>query len=395
MIQYKTEQIDKLQTYLQSRQPAMVALLRRLVEAETPSSDPRSQEAALSILTEALELIGFTVEHIPGQLSGGQLLAWPKQEAHPLSDENERPIQLLVGHSDTVWAAGTLETMPFEIDDEKIRGPGVYDMKGGLVQMLFALQASLELNWPMSLMPLIFINTDEEIGSPESTPMIRKLAQRAARAFILEPALGREGRLKTGRKGVGRFKIEIEGRAAHAGLDPEKGVSAVLELSYIIQNLHALNDPPNGISVNIGVIEGGVLPNVIPASASALIDIRVPTVAAAKKLEAAVLALEPHLTGVSIEMSGGFTRQPMEQNEANQRLWRLAQGYGRQLGLDLEQGTAGGGSDGNTTSLYTATLDGLGAVGDGAHATHEFLFAEKMVERTALLALLLMSPAAS
>jgi glutamate carboxypeptidase len=282
--------------------------------------------------------------------------------------------------------------MPFRINGNQIHGPGVYEMKGGLVQMIFALRAIKELKWPLAVMPLVCINSDEELGSPESTPLIRQLAQKAERAFILEPALGSEGKVKTGRKGVGRFQVQVQGRAAHAGLAPEKGISAVLEMAYIIHKLHALNDRANGISVNVGLLAGGVRPHVIPPAASAQVDVRVPTIEAAHQIEEAVKAIRPELKGITIEISGGFNRLPLEETEANQKLWQLAQTQGSKMGLTLQAGTAGGGSDGNTTSLYCATLDGLGAVGDGAHANHEFLFIDKMVERSALLALLLLAP---
>jgi glutamate carboxypeptidase len=282
--------------------------------------------------------------------------------------------------------------MPFQITEKRITGPGVYDMKGGLVQMLMALQALRELAWSPPVMPLVFINSDEEIGSRDSTPLIRQLAKKANRAFILEPSLGIEGRLKTRRKGVGRFSFQIQGQAAHAGLDPDKGVSAILELSYLIQKLHTLNDPANGVSVNVGVIEGGSQPNVVAATGSAQVDVRVPDMETAERVEQALKQIIPELNGCAIEMTGWFNRLPLEKTRANERLWNLAQVEGKKLKLELKEGMAGGGSDGNTTSLYTATLDGLGAVGDGAHADHEFLFIDRMVERSALLALLLLAP---
>jgi glutamate carboxypeptidase len=230
------------------------------------------------------------------------------------------------------------------------------------------------------------------MGSRESTPTIRRLAHGADRAFILEPSLGPAGKLKTRRKGVGRFQINIHGRAAHAGLDPEKGISAILEMAYIIQKLFAMNDPAAGVSVNVGMIAGGVRPNVIAAESSAQIDVRVPTRETAEKVEQAILKLSPEIEGVSLEIEGSINRPPLEKTAANEQLWQTARELGELLNLKLEEGMAGGGSDGNTTSLYTATLDGLGAVGDGAHAQHEFVCLDKMAERSALLALLLLSP---
>jgi glutamate carboxypeptidase len=384
--------IDQLLTILQSRQGEMVELLRRLVEAESPTSVTESQEPALKLLSEAITGLDFAVELLPGTHSGGQLVAWPGDRPNPISAETHQPLQLLIGHADTVWPLGTLEKMPFKIEGNKIMGPGVYDMKGGLVQMIAALQALKELNNPPAVIPFICINSDEETGSRESRHLISRLARLANRAFILEPSLGIEGKLKTRRKGVGRFTFHIQGQSAHAGLDPDKGVSAILELSYIIQKLHGLNDPAGGISVNVGVIEGGSRPNVIAPASRAEIDVRVPTLEAAERIEKTIRQISPQLTGINLEVTGGFNRLPLEKTNANEQLWQLARTQGNRLDLTLEEGTAGGGSDGNTTSLYTATLDGLGAVGDGAHAGHEFLFLDKMVERSALLALLLSAP---
>ena len=384
--------IGQLLDCLQQNQTEMVSLLRRLVETESPSAVPESQEPVLALLSEALTALDFAVERLPGKSSGGQLLAWPHQEPHPHSADSHKPLQLLLGHCDTVWPLGTLEKMPFRVAGNRIMGPGIYDMKGGLVQMLMALQALQELARPLSVTPVVFINSDEEIGSRDSTPLIRQLAKRANRVFVLEPALGLEGKLKTRRKGVGRFSFQIQGQAAHAGLDPDKGVSAILELSYLIQKLQALSDPANGVSVNVGVIEGGTQPNVVAAASSALVDIRVPTLETAARIDQALKQIAPELDGITIEMTGSFNRLPLEKTRANERLWNLAQAEGKKLGLEQQEGMAGGGSDGNTTSLYTATLDGLGAVGDGAHADHEFLFMDKMIERSALLALLLLAP---
>lgn len=384
--------IDSLVNILQQGQAEMVALLRRLVEAESPTSVPESQEPVFNILSETFTSLDFAIEIVPGNHSGGQLVAWPNDEPRPVTAENPNPTQLLLGHCDTVWPIGTLKKMPFQVDGGRIMGPGVYDMKGGLVQMIMALRAIRELDWPLTVTPLIFINSDEETGSRESRPLIGRLARKANRAFILEPSLGVDGKLKTRRKGVGRYSIAVQGQAAHAGLDPDKGVSAILELSFIIQTLHALNNPAEGINVNVGVIEGGTRPNVIAPTSSAQVDVRVPTKEAADRIDEAIRQISPQLAGTTLEVSGGFNRLPLEKTEANEKLWALAKRQGEKLNLTLEKGMAGGGSDGNTTSLYTATLDGLGAVGDGAHADHEFLFVDKMVERSALLALLLLAP---
>jgi glutamate carboxypeptidase len=265
-------------------------------------------------------------------------------------------------------------------------------MKAGLVQMIYALRALREFQVRPEVRPVVFINSDEEIGSEESTPYIRRLARIADRALVLEPSLGLDGKLKTSRKGVGRFTITVKGRAAHAGLNPEGGASAILELSFVIQKLFALNDPHKGISVNVGVIDGGLRPNVVAPESRAMVDVRILTQEDATYLEQQIRNLQPVSPEVTLEIQGSIGRTPMEQTPRNQALWRVAKDLGQELDLDLAAGVAGGASDGNTASLYTATLDGLGAVGDGAHARHEFVRLDKMPERGALLALLLLAP---
>jgi glutamate carboxypeptidase len=243
-----------------------------------------------------------------------------------------------------------------------------------------------------SVTPVVFINSDEEMGSRESKRHIRRLARVVNRAFVLEPSLGEEGKLKTARKGAGSFSITIQGKAAHAGLDPGGGASAILELSYVIQALHALNDLQRGTSVNVGVVEGGLRSNVVAPQSKALVDVRVLNWEEAHRIKEAILSLSPVTPGVRLHIEGGIGRPPMERTPRNRRLWETARELGTTIGVELEEGVAGGASDGNATSLFTATLDGLGAVGGGAHARHEFVFIDRMVERSALLALLLMEP---
>jgi len=246
----------------------------------------------------------------------------------------------------------------------------------------------------MSVEPVVFVNSDEEIGSRTSTRYIRALARSVERAFVLEPSMGEEGAIKTERKGIGRFTVVVHGKAAHAGLDPEAGASAILELSHVIQQLFALNDADKGITVNVGTVDGGLQPNVIAPHSQAVVDVRVPTLADGKRIEQAILGLQPTVPGVRLSIDGGIGRPSMERTPRNRALWKQAREFGKGLGLELKQVRAGGGSDGNTTSQYTATLDGLGPVGHGAHAEHEFLYLDKTLERTALLALLLLAPPA-
>jgi glutamate carboxypeptidase len=372
--------------YLREQLPQMVALLETLTLAESPSTVPSAQQAVLTPLAEFLSRLRYTARLLPGRQSGGHLYA------HPQRRMKQRPFQLLLGHCDTVWPLGTLQEMPFVIGEGIIRGPGVYDMKAGLVQILYALQALRELHLEPAVSPVVFINSDEEIGSRESTPHIRRLARLADRAFVFEPSLGMDGKLKTERKGVGSFTVTVKGKAAHAGLNPDGGASAILELSFVIQKLFALNNPERGTTVNVGVIDGGLRPNVIAPESRAMIDVRVRTQEDARRIEESIHTLQPVTPGVELDIQGSIRRQPMEHTPRNQELWEAARQLGRTINLNLAEGAAGGASDGNTTSLYTATLDGLGAVGDGAHAKHEFIYFDKMVERSALLALLLMAP---
>jgi glutamate carboxypeptidase len=294
---------------------------------------------------------------------------------------------------DTVWPIGTLAQMPVHTVDGLLFGPGTADMKGGLVEIVFALRALRELGLAPAATPVVLVNADEEIGSIDSSRIISLLARGAERAFVLECGEGPDGKLKIARKGVGRFEVTIHGRPAHAGADFEHGISAILELSRQVQRLFALNDPAHGITVNVGTIDGGLRPNVVAPTACAVVDVRVPTAVAGRRLERALRELEPTLEGATIEVGGGFRRPPMEPLARNRALFTAAKRLGRSLGVTIEDaGLAGGGSDANTTSLYTGTLDGLGPIGEGSHATDEHVDLTRLPERTALLALLLIEP---
>lgn len=381
----------RILSYLQERRQNMVDLWQRLALAESPSDDPVAVAPLLALLASELEQVGMAVRLFRGRVSAGTLFA----RSRP-SPEGEREraggLQLLVGHCDTVWPVGTVRHMPVRIEGETLWGPGVLDMKGGLVQMLYALRAVRDLGLRPAADCVVVINSDEEIGSPDSTPLIRRLARRAVRAFILEPAFGRAGKLKTARKASGSFTITIEGRAAHAGINPEEGASAILEMAYQIQRLFALNDAARGISVNVGTIDGGLRSNVVAAEVRASVDVRVRTRQDAAEVEAAIRSLRPVNPETTIQVEGGIDQLPMEPLPRNQALWCLAQILGRRLGLELDQAAVGGASDGNTTSQYTATLDGLGPVGDGAHASHEQALIPQLMERCVLLVLLLLAP---
>ena len=371
--------------YLQGQRGELIRLLESMVRVESPSDEPGTQHGIREIIATELEQLGFRVYRIPGRNSGGMLYA-----SDPGRTRGAKA-QLMLGHYDTVWPVGTLENMPFEVDGDTIRGPGVYDMKGGIVQALLALKTLHHFGIKPRVSPAIFLNSDEEIGSRESGRYISALAPHMDRVFVLEPSLGTEGLLKTARKGIGRFTVTVKGEAAHAGLDPGAGASAILELSHVIQALFSLNDFDKGITVNVGTIDGGLRPNVVAPESQAVVDVRVSTSEEAEAITASILGIQPAIPGTSLDIEGYFGRPPMERTPANRQLWRLVHRSGLELGLELEQGLAGGGSDGNTTSLFTATLDGMGPVGDGAHARHEHLHIGKTLERTALLSLLLIA----
>jgi glutamate carboxypeptidase len=381
------ERAPAISQWLAAHRAELVAFLEKLVAAESPSSEPELHAGVVALLGEALAEAGFRTRRLRGRTTAGQLFARPARRARG------GRYQLVIGHCDTVWPGGTVREMPVAVRDGKLHGPGVFDMKGGLAQLVFALRVLAALRLAPKVEPVIFVNSDEEIGSRESTRHIVRLARRADRALILEPASGPEGRLKTARKGVGRYTVRIRGQAAHAGLDPQAGASAILELSHVIQRLFAMNDAGRGVTVNVGMVDGGIRPNVVAPESTATIDVRVPTQADAADLDARIRALEPRTPGATIEIEGGMGRPPMERTPGNRSAWDAARAAAEDLGIEIGEDSAGGASDGNTTSLYTPTLDGLGAVGGGAHARHEFIYLDKLDERAALLAMLLLAPA--
>ena len=372
--------------HIKGQSSSLTNLVKALVEAESPSAQPEIHDEVRRVLRLALADVGYDSRET----------GVPDKPRHvfavPADRPKGRPSQLLLGHFDTVWPVGTLKDRPFAINGNTMHGPGTFDMKGGLAQIILALGAIRELQLETPVVPVVFINADEEIGSRTSTRYIRWLAEHADRALVMEPALGTRGDIKTERKGIGRFTVTVYGKAAHAGLDPESGASAILELSHVIQTLFALNDVERGITVNVGTVDGGIQPNVVAPHSKAVVDVRVPTVADGQEIERVIHAIKPSTPNVRLHIEGAIGRPSMESTPRNQRLWTLAKKAGTELGLDLHAARAGGGSDGNTTSQYTATLDGLGPVGDGAHAVHEHLLIDKTLERTALLTMLLMSP---
>lgn len=373
-----------LLSYLQPRREEMLAAVARLVEHESPSRDKASLDALAGALAGRFRDLGAEVGLIAHPGGGDHLLARfdaPGAEAPPA---------LILGHFDTVWPAGTLARQPFRVEDGRAYGPGIFDMKASLVLAEYALATLRALGLRLPRPVVVLFTSDEEIGSPLSRPSIEAEASEAAHVLVLEPPLP-GGRLKTARKGVGQFTVEIRGRAAHAGIEPEKGVSAVQELAHQVLHIHGLADPAAGTTVNVGVVQGGTTPNVVADRATARVDVRAWTADEAGRIDRAMHALEPRTPGARLAVQGGFNRPPMERSSRGGALFQRARQIGRSLGLDLAEGATGGGSDGNfTAALGVATLDGLGALGAGAHAEDEHIVVASLPGRAALIAALLL-----
>jgi glutamate carboxypeptidase len=353
---------------------APVDLLGELVEIESPTYSPGVRAVAERLGAE-LEDLGASLR----MLEGDHLVAEFDGEGAPL---------LVLGHADTVWPVGTLAVMPFRIEDGRAYGPGVYDMKACLVLMLEAIRQAGSTRRALR----IFVTADEEMGSRTARPLIEEAAAGVAAALVVEPT-SPSGNLKTARKGLGRFRLAIRGRPAHAGTSLSDGASAIEELAHQILALHRLNDPDRGVSVNVGVVAGGTSENVVAAEAEARVDVRVERAEDVGRMEAALRALEPVGTGTRLELGGGWTRPPLERSAGSSRLFERAREYGRELGLELREESSGGGSDGNLVgALGIPVLDGLGVEGGGAHAPNEHVLLDSLPVRSGLLAQLLIDP---
>ncbi len=367
-----------------ARRETVLVFLEELVSIESPSRDKHSLDALGTLLARHLHQLGGSIEIIPNVQGSDHILArFPGLGA-------KRPA-LVLGHFDTVWPKGTIDRMPFRVEaDGRAFGPGIFDMKAGLASLWWALSVLMNARY-LDRRPIwALLTSDEEIGSPTARGLIEDLARQCAYVLVLEPPLA-DGGLKTARKGVGRFRLKIEGKAAHAGVAPTEGRSAIIELAHQIFAIQQLQDLSAGTTINIGVVAGGTTANVVPASASAEIDVRVVSAGEAARMSAALLALSSLTPEIRLAISGGFTRPPMERTPAVAALYEQAQRIGRQLGLELTEGSTGGGSDGNfTAALGVPTLDGLGVRGGGAHADDEHIVIDSLPERAALLAALLL-----
>jgi glutamate carboxypeptidase len=377
--------LEKLISKINGYQSSMLETLEQLVNLESPSTDKPALDFYAQNLTTRFETLGVETTLITNPTSGAQL----KATFQTPQTGSERP-GLLLCHYDTVWPLGTIEQQPFRVDGDKAYGPGVYDMKASHVIAEYALRAISELELLLPRPIHILFNSDEEIGSLTSRSIIEEHALQSEYVLVLEPPTA-EGALKTARKGVGSFTLQVKGRAAHAGTQPELGISAIDELAHQILYLRNLSDLEQGTMVNAGVVKGGTRSNVIPAYAEAEIDVRAWTQQEAARIENAMGSLQPVSPGVELVVQGGFNRPPMVRSEAIGDLFHKAQRIGANLGLDLQEGSTGGGSDGNfTAALGVPTLDGLGALGDGAHAVHEHILVSDLPVRTGLLAAILL-----
>jgi glutamate carboxypeptidase len=374
--------VAALRDWVGAHRERMLADLGDYVRHETPSTDKPLLAAALAWLEASLlPSLGAPAEVVRadgGDHGDARVFDFPGAGGSPV---------LVLCHYDTVWPAGTLAELPFRIEGDRVTGPGVFDMKAGLVQFVWAVRAVDAAGLPRPPLRLV-LNGDEELGSPASREVIESAARGVRAALVFEAS--RAGALKTARKGVGIFRVEARGVQAHAGLDPAGGVSAVDELARTVLALHRLAEPRAGTSVNVGVIAGGTARNVIAGHAHGEVDVRVSSAAEAARVDAALAALRPADPRAVITVSGGWNRPVMERGEGTAALFATAATLAARLGVSLEECAVGGASDGNlVAALGVPVLDGLGAVGDGAHARHEHISVAGMLERTALAAALL------
>jgi len=369
--------MQQLLAHARAHQAAAASLIRRLVECESPSGDEAALRRMAELVADEVASIAkvrfFRGGHLrcdfqlPGRRKAGRILG--------------------LGHLDTVWPVGTLKTMPFRKRDGRLWGPGVFDMKSGIALFIMAMRALRDLERPVRRRVSLLLVTDEETGSRSSRPLTEKEALASDAVLVLEPAFGPEGRLKTARKGVAHYRIAVHGRAAHSGIDFEAGASAVVELSHQVVRASALTDLERGLTVNPGVIRGGSRVNVVAPYAEAEIDLRFRRAADGRRATRKIERLRPVDPRCRLEITGGVNRPPLERTRKVARLFALAQRLAAEIGVELGEAETGGASDGNfTAALGVPTLDGLGGVGEGAHAPHESVFIDRIADRTALLA---------
>jgi glutamate carboxypeptidase len=366
--------------YFTGRCDQIVSTIRELVEIESPSDNKAAVDALSDVAAAKFAALGATVKIHPAQNFGNHL------QADFPGKSGTKPV-LLLGHYDTVYPLGTLTSMPCRIAGDKLTGPGVLDMKSGIAFMLHAI-AALQDWYGQLLRPVtVLLVSDEEIGSDSSRAITETLARKSAAVLVLEPSYGLEGAVKTARKGVGGYQIRVTGKSAHAGLDFQKGANAIVELARQVEKVSRFTDLKNGITVSAGLITGGTRVNVIPSEANATIDVRIARMRDAAVIEKKMRGLRPFNRKCKVDVTGGLNRPPLERTSAVAALYAKAVAIARDLGWKLGEAAVGGGSDGNfTAGLGIPTLDGLGGVGDGAHATHEHILISELPRRVALLA---------
>lgn len=368
-----------------SLQASMLDTLELLVHYESPSQHKDKLDVLAAVLSGRFQAVGAQSEILTSAKRGHHIRA---VVAPSQAEANVKPV-LILGHYDTVWPVGTIADRPFRIEDGFAYGPGIFDMKGGLVIIEYALRLIKLMNLPLPRPVVVLLNSDEEIGSPDSRKLIKQHARLSEYVLVMEPALP-GGELKTARKGVGAFTVAVTGRAAHAGAEPENGANAIVELARQILHIQNLEDQAKGTTLNVGTISGGMRSNVVPAHAQARVDCRAWTAQEAQRVEKALKQLEPFNAETALKVRGGFGRPPMERLPGTVALFERVANIGKHLGLTLSEGSTGGASDGNfTAALGIPTLDGLGVKGSGAHAIHEQVEITSLPERTALLAAVL------
>ena len=371
-------------SYFQERKDQIVQTIRQLVEIESPTENKQAVDRLGALLAGRFEGLGGHAKFHRVSNFGDHL------QVDFAGVREGKPVMLL-GHMDTVYALGTLATMPCRVADGRLWGPGSFDMKSGIAFMLHALEALR--TWHQDTLPrpvTVLLVSDEEVGSDTSRLITENLARKSAAVLVLEPSHGLKGAVKTARKGIGEYVLKVTGKAAHSGLDFEKGESAILELAKQIIAISKLIDLKRGLTLNVGTVQGGTRVNVIPAAASAVLDVRVARKQDAAGIDRKLRSLKPFNRKCKLEISGGMNRPPMERTAMVAALYQKAAEIAKQLGWKLEEAAVGGGSDGNfTAGLRIPTLDGLGAVGEGAHATHESILISELPRRVALLAALI------
>jgi glutamate carboxypeptidase len=366
------------------KQSELVDLIQQLVQAESPSEQKAAVDACVALAAAHAKSLGGRVK-LHRQRGFGNVL---EARFGARSKTGAAGRILLLGHLDTVWPVGTLKTMPCRVGDGRLWGPGTFDMKAGAAMALTAIEMLGEAGL-LNREIVLLLTSEEEIGSPVSRPITERLAAECAAVYVLEPAQGVA--YKTARKGTGNWRIEVTGVAAHAGVDFEKGASAIKELAQVVEKVSGWTDLKRGLTVNVGVVGGGTKTNIVPAEAWAEVDVRIARKADGPRIERKFAALKAVDKRCELTVAGGINRPPMERTRGTVRLYREARALAAELGFALEEASTGGASDGNLTSaLGIPTLDGMGAVGEGAHASHESIFIEELAPRTALLACLLM-----